>query len=343
VGDETRQNALVRAEPRALEESKPQLPARRTPEVEILPSEGARLTGAVAAKRARGKPGSIWFLAVVFLGAWPVQLALVGSWVQAGLLGAAARPLLTTLVGLLLMWPPALAVVVAHRLEGGRWRDLRNLFRFRRGTGRWFLVAWLCPLGLFALSVLPLLFLREGVPRDVLSGEQTSEPGMGPLALHVAWGISVGPFFNAIFAIGEEWGWRGYLLPRMVRWLGLSKGLSFHAALWGLWQLPVAMLVRGPTENPLRDGALYFLFCFGFGVLLGWLWGESKSFWPPALAHATLMAFNDLLPLLSPSGDNALVGSPWSPLGLVLLAALLAWLGKGDRLSSVERAAQLRR
>lgn len=46
------------------------------------------------------------------------------------------------------------------------------------------------------------------------------------------------PFFNVIFALGEEIGWRGFLLPRLEP-LGQWKAILVSGIIWGIWHAPV--------------------------------------------------------------------------------------------------------
>jgi membrane protease YdiL (CAAX protease family) len=51
-------------------------------------------------------------------------------------------------------------------------------------------------------------------------------------------GLTVAPVINAVFAFGEEFGWRGYLLPRL-RPLGQFQAAIVVGVIWGLWHAPV--------------------------------------------------------------------------------------------------------
>lgn len=48
------------------------------------------------------------------------------------------------------------------------------------------------------------------------------------------------PFINALFTFGEEFGWTGYLLPKLLP-LGKWKTSLLYGAVWGLWHAPLIL------------------------------------------------------------------------------------------------------
>src|SRR5438270_4142549 len=90
------------------------------------------------------------------------------------------------------------------------------------------------------------------------------------------------------FSLGEEIGWRGYLLPKLVATLGNTRGMVLTGFLHGLFHMPIIFLT--PYYHP--DGNRWlivplFLTAFTIGGLLyGWLRVRTKSVWPASLAHS---------------------------------------------------------
>ncbi len=90
-------------------------------------------------------------------------------------------------------------------------------------------------------------------------------------------------------AFGEEWGWRGYLLPRLLP-LGQWPALLIIGAIWGLWHAPVILLGFNYPQHPVLGVLVMVGSCMLIGTLLGWLRLASGSVWPAVLGHAGLNA-----------------------------------------------------
>lgn len=42
-----------------------------------------------------------------------------------------------------------------------------------------------------------------------------------------------------MFLLGEEWGWRGYLLPKLTTLYGIVPSTMFVAVIWTMWHFPL--------------------------------------------------------------------------------------------------------
>jgi len=95
--------------------------------------------------------------------------------------------------------------------------------------------------------------------------------------------------FGTVLAMGEEIGWRGYMLPRMSK-TGLVPAMLIVGFLHGVWHLPLLLL----TDLYHTEGARLFVVPMFLvtltlaGVFYGWLRIWSGSLWPAALAHGAV-------------------------------------------------------
>jgi len=89
-------------------------------------------------------------------------------------------------------------------------------------------------------------------------------------------------------ALGEEIGWRGFLLPRLVGRFGFAGGCLISGCIWAVWHYPALLLADYNSGTPKP----YALCCFTAMVIvmafvMGWLRLKSKSLWPCAMLHAS--------------------------------------------------------
>lgn len=133
-----------------------------------------------------------------------------------------------------------------------------------------------------------------------------------------------------IFALFEEWGWRGYLEPRLVA-LGVPdlRRHLFVGAIWALWHFPL-ILSTAYTEIPY---ALFFPF-FMLAILLtaivyGQLRKASGTVWTSVVMHGIGNAFgwailqNNLLTFNNKFLANP---APESIFSIVMIGFLSWWL-----------------
>ena len=55
--------------------------------------------------------------------------------------------------------------------------------------------------------------------------------------------VTLAPVINMFAALGEEAGWRGYMMPHLKKQLGLLNGRLLGGVIWGVWHWPLMLLV----------------------------------------------------------------------------------------------------
>jgi uncharacterized protein len=115
--------------------------------------------------------------------------------------------------------------------------------------------------------------------------------------------LLIAPLFNAIFTFGEEWGWRGFLLPKLLP-LGQWQALALTGPLWGLCYAPVTLLGYDYSFHPRLGVILMTIFCLVFGTLLGWLRLATGSVWPSVIAHGALNAVGEFTYVVAAAGQK---------------------------------------
>ncbi|MCR5597050.1 MAG: CPBP family intramembrane metalloprotease [Lachnospiraceae bacterium] len=97
---------------------------------------------------------------------------------------------------------------------------------------------------------------------------------------------------GSVAAFGEEGGWRGYMMPKMIRIFGRTKAFIAGGIVWGLWHAPLTCIGHNfGTDYPGYPyvGILKMcLMCILLGILLTILTEKSGSVWPAAIMHAVV-------------------------------------------------------
>lgn len=136
---------------------------------------------------------------------------------------------------------------------------------------------------------------------------------------------------------GEEFGWRGYLLPRLSIRFGARKGLLLHAFIWWVWHLPVLVSIGMKTNIPGDNN-----YIFGMGIVIisiiptmmhaivfAFIWAKTKSIVVVSVYHA---AFDEVRDALETSvGFGPLVNN-WQMIVIILAGGLLLWKANWDSL-----------
>jgi membrane protease YdiL (CAAX protease family) len=154
----------------------------------------------------------------------------------------------------------------------------------------------------------------------------------GPASImQTAFIILRGLMLSTMLALGEEIGWRGYLLPHLLS-LGRARALLLSGLLQGIWHLPIMFLT--PFYHSSGDrwtvAVLFLLTLTGAGVFYGYLRLTSNSVWPPALAHGAFNMFWTTFSAMTVAVTSADVLEYWAGesgvITLIEVALVAGWL-----------------
>ncbi len=165
--------------------------------------------------------------------------------------------------------------------------SLRLGISFKDKKWVWFLVAIFGTLLCMELGY-ALIWLIEP---DVINLELLKLVGISKTlaALIPVAGITSGVMFS-IGALGEELGWRGYMVPKMEKLFGTVGAMLIGNIIWGVWHFP--MIAKGHSFGLDYKGAPYTgylvftLSCVVMGAFLQLLVEKTNSVWPAVFAHA---------------------------------------------------------
>ena len=180
------------------------------------------------------------------------------------------------LIGLFGLFGPALAAIVVTAVTDGRAGVSALLSRTvrRRVPIPWYLVA----IGLPALLALLAASL------DVWFGSAILRVGR----------LTVLDFLLVVLVVGEELGWRGYALPKLLEKLSPLVASVVLGVLWGLWHLPTFVIPGTPQYG--HPFAAFVLLTTAYSILLTFLFLHTRgSVLLATLFHGSINVFQGFL------------------------------------------------
>ena len=248
-----------------------------------------------------------------------------------------ATQLLTSAV----MFFPALGVLITRLLTGEGFRESWLKLNLQ-GNIKTYLLAWFGPSTLTLLGAILYFLIFPGQFDPDCGYMQTTLDSMGakpedipiPLSLLMIvqgmQGIFLGPILNFVTCFGEEWGWRGYLLPKLRKQLPLIPTLLISGIIWGLWHAPLTVVGHnyglGYAGFPFTGIAMMCLFCITLGVFMSYVTLKTGSCIPAILSHGAVNGFAALGMYFTKDGGNPFIGpTPTGIIGLIpfMIVAIL--------------------
>ncbi|MDX1416822.1 MAG: CPBP family intramembrane glutamic endopeptidase [Candidatus Promineifilaceae bacterium] len=277
------------------------------------------------------------YLLVAFGFSWTMALVifLSGGYAQSPAV-IPNTPITTAfLVTILYMAGPTVGNLAARILTR---EGLSNLWlrpKLRQGWKYW-IIAWLLtPVLTLGGAILYFLLFPSNFSLDFLTSD--SVPGLAnsgvPSWLVVvsiaASAILVSPLVNGLATLGEEFGWRAYLQPKLLP-LGEKRTYILVGIFWGMWHWPLIWMGFNYPGHPILGSLAMIWFTFLIGTFLGWATLHAGSVWPAVIGHAVINGLAGLPVLFLAGQSNPLVG-PLAPgiigSALFMLAAILIFRG----------------
>jgi membrane protease YdiL (CAAX protease family) len=284
------------------------------------------------------------FLLITFGLTYAIEITLILS----GFRWEGIPPIIGQYVVAAVMWVPALATVLTIKLVTREGFAITNL---RFGSFKPYLYAALGLPLVFATIYGLTWLLGLGHPdwgleslRQMMASagaDLSTMPPASTLLLAVFFSsLSVGPTINGIFGFGEEFGWRGYLLPKLIV-LGKVRAYTVLGIIWGLWHAPLILAGFNYPGYPV----LGVIWMCGLTTALGILINElTLRYRSSILAGSIHGAFNGqsygVWRILFPD-TNPLLGGITGLVGILVLLGLGLWVARRSLPYPVDNTASL--
>jgi membrane protease YdiL (CAAX protease family) len=123
--------------------------------------------------------------------------------------------------------------------------------------------------------------------------------------------LLIAPIINALPILGEEFGWRAYLQPKLMP-LGGRQAMVWMGVIWGLWHAPV--IAMGHNYGLDYPGAPWsgilatIWIMFILGTFLGWAALRAGSVWPAVIGHGAINGIAGIYVFLTRGEPNLILG-----------------------------------
>jgi membrane protease YdiL (CAAX protease family) len=277
------------------------------------------------------RKGLTHFIVITFVLSWGligVFNLFGGSWNSPG----------ATVVATLYMFMPLLASKIVQKfiLKEPYLKDIPLSFRINK----WFVTGWLLmPLLAFAAFGIALLFpsvefspemegmfnkLENFMTADQIEEMRAQKNTMPvhPLWLSLFQGLLAGATINAIAGLGEEAGWRGFMVKELKNF-GFWKASLFIGFVWGIWHAPIIMQGHNYPQHPYIGVVMMTIWCILLTPIFLYIRLKSGSVIAAAITHGTLNASFGISIMLIKGGSDLLTGltglAGFIALGIVML------------------------
>jgi len=184
-------------------------------------------------------------------------------------------------VGIFAMMVPSVAHILTRLITREGFHDL-YLWGPWKGKIKYFIMSALVPLGIALMEY--ILLWRMYAPELGVEEAFGNPMAIPNLLLQFATTILV-----VIAAFGEEWGWRGYMMPKLTELMGKPMAVLVGGIIWGLWHAP--MTINGHNFGVDYPGFPYLgillmcLFCISMNAFLTFLTERTGTIYAASLSH----------------------------------------------------------
>lgn len=178
------------------------------------------------------------------------------------------------------MWCPSVAALLTRLVFQ---RNLRGI-GWGWGKTRYQVWSYLLPV-IAGLAVYGIVWATGlgGFSSEGLTGESGYS-----LWLAIAMQATAGFLFDAIFALGEELGWRGLLVPELAKVTGFTRLALITGFIWVVYHAPALFFADYHSAAPRWYAFLVFtVSIIAASFISAWLRLKSGSVWSAVILHAS--------------------------------------------------------
>lgn len=209
-----------------------------------------------------------------------------------------------------LMWCPALAGMLTLKLNG---RNLSEL-GWKWPSAKYAAMSWFIPL-LYASIAYTIVWVSGlgGFPNHEFMAKLVDPIGLhaSPAVSTIVYVLLTGTFGmvrNLSSALGEEIGWRGFLVPQLSKTFTFTSTALISGIIWSCWHYPILIWGDYNAGTPTWYGLTCFtVMVIAMSFVFAWMRLRSGSLWTGAILHAShnLYIQSIFTPLTRNTGNTA--------------------------------------
>lgn len=188
------------------------------------------------------------------------------------------------ILGIFGMMIPAAANLITRLITKEGFKNSYLGVSFKGKTGYWIAsVAVKLIEGWIGLIILWAVFMRGTAFTEAYPN--INMQSIGTYLLQISFSIIV--FFPAF---GEEWGWRGYMMPKLLELMSKPAAIVVGGVIWGLWHAPLTVAGHNFGTDypgyPFVGILMMCLYCTLMNVFLTLVTEKTHSIYPATFVHA---------------------------------------------------------
>ncbi|MFN3550930.1 MAG: CPBP family intramembrane glutamic endopeptidase [Endomicrobiia bacterium] len=257
------------------------------------------------------------FVVLTFILSWSLALGFK-------IFGGKINSSLGLIVAIIYMLCPLFAVFILEKFV------YRQKIKYSCGINFsfniWFIIAWVLPL-VISFASLPVAKMFPGV--EIVSSfdgflerfknnfsqqqmqqlkQQMQKIEFVPMMFWILQALFFGITINAVFAFGEEIGWRGFLYNELNPKFNFLKISLITGFIWGLWHAPLILQGHNYPNFPKIGVIWMIIFCILYSPIFNFIRKKSNSVIATSILHGTLNATYGFSILFLKGGNELTVG-----------------------------------
>ncbi|MCU0551365.1 MAG: CPBP family intramembrane metalloprotease [Leptolyngbya sp. Prado105] len=228
--------------------------------------------------------------------------------------------LIPGLIGAIATFGPTVGAIVVTGKQSGR-AGIRTLLRrgFQwRSSWQWCLILFFVAIPLLLLSALAIHLALGG-----------ATPPRFPPFDH-AWLVALNFILVLILGgpLGEEFGWRGFLLPTLQARMTPLIASIWIGVVWAGWHLPL-FFIPGQLQQQFPF-PLFLINTVGLSILFTWVYNNTQgSVLSAIVLHTAVNGWSGVIPIL-PEAAGSLRPYAIATLLVWIIAILIPWRTRGN-------------